>query len=1568
MAEELRYSAGSIMLQVIPSLRDAQRIIGKDAKQYGDALEKNIKEGMERGAKKGAQAAGDELTKTATTHAKKAGEKAGQSFTDAYQRITKKGLDQAVAQIGKTTNATLLGFQNRLRQLSRDTTRVGVDIDANAFHAQLRKLEKELDQFSTLSPDIKIAVASGAAKAELEAIEKQASKLDRQSVNINIDIDNAVKAEAELKKLERQAAKTGSQTDDTSNAFRTFNGVLLTAVGLGPALIPVLAGIAGGMALLGPAAIAGVAGLGIGIIGMQGIGDAVSALGDQQKKAATDAEDSAKRIRRAGEAVADAKRNLDRARSNSADSAEESEERVRRAEESAAESAEQSAERVRRAKEAAAQANERALKRQVDAEKRLANAQKEAQKAQEDLAEARRNAQKELDDVADRQRQNELDRRQAVIDLFNATVENNATQEDPGATTLDKEQASINLGNAKLRLEELREEQTDIADEKKKADKDGVNGTDTVKSAQERLTDALEAQKEAQEDVKEAAKEARQTQIDGARDIADAIKDQQRAARDGAREVADAIKAQGDAAESSAQAIDDAQRALNRSQEDYNDALEQTSASQEKVNEALANLTPAAREFALFIHSLRDDFKEIQGIIAAGLFPGLTEAIKILMTGDGERFKTFISEMAVAIGDFAVKFARSFSGKGWQAFFKTLEEFGPKFLDTYGDTFILWMDTTAQLMALLAPWALKFALGVEGVSKKINEFMSSPAAKKFIDEFFGWLAENSGTIMDFFREAARLVVALAVALAPVGLGILQGLTWFFRQLADMDPGTLRTVVIGVLALIAGIQAIAFVAGPLMAIVEVLAIIGAPAALAVAAIFAIVLVLVLLYTKSETARDIINGVFSFIGWVISRIWEYTIKPAIAAFIYLLQDLGSKVNWLWEKVISPVFGWIGRTAKAMGGDIAYAWTYIIWPVLDVFGKIIWQLWNLTVKRVFEAIGGLFSDMGKGFKTVYDTLIKPLFDKFGFDMGDEKGGLLGKIKSAVAGIGKAFGALRELAKAPIGFIVDTVINKGLIGGFNELAKHLPGLDPVTPIPWPPPGWSDAAQANTDPYKNAGRTPGFHTGGVTGVMPGYTPGRDVMDISVSGGEAVMRPEWTVAMRSLDPSYIERANHIARTGGVQAVRQFMGGFANGGEVGGKSLYGNDYSKMMFRGKTLNVRTVKMLLAAEKLAGDTFRITQGSYSTSVAASGSTHAGGGVFDLSGVDANGRNEWALRKAGFAGWIRTPSQGPWPRHVHAVAMGDPTASPSALRQVQSYLRGGDGLGGKDTGIPVTADPSLLESLGGFLGGVLGDVVGWAKDAASNPAEWLKNKIKAPLEQLSDKFGGGTLVKIGKALPELMIEGLVNKVKGIVGLGDAGGSADAGGLKGMAQAMLAERGWGSYWDDFNYIVNKESSWNPKADNPNSTAYGLGQLLAGTAKKTDDPREQLNLMMNYIGGRYGNPQEAREFHENHGWYSDGGVVPEGVQTGLYDDGGILPPGLSAALNLTGSGEHKAVFTKEQWKALKDIANRGSAGGQTVINVPMQPTNATPYDVADAIAFEQRSSRKGGRYNRRDGR
>jgi septal ring factor EnvC (AmiA/AmiB activator) len=74
--------------------------------------------------------------------------------------------------------------------------------------------------------------------------------------------------------------------------------------------------------------------------------------------------------------------------------------------------------------------------------------------------------------------------------------------------------------------------------------------------------------------------------------------------------------------------------------------------------------------------------------------------------------------------------------------------------------------------------------------------------------------------------------------------------------------------------------------------------------------------------------------------------------------------------------------------------------------------------------------------------------------------------------------------------------------------------------------------------------------------------------------------------------------------------------------------------------------------------------------------------------------------------------------------------------------------------------------------------------------------------------------------------------------------------------------------------IIMKESGGNPRADNPTSTAFGLGQLLIGNRQRlipenpdTVDCGLQYRAFKQYVMERYGSFEAALAFHQSHGWY-----------------------------------------------------------------------------------------------------
>lgn len=77
------------------------------------------------------------------------------------------------------------------------------------------------------------------------------------------------------------------------------------------------------------------------------------------------------------------------------------------------------------------------------------------------------------------------------------------------------------------------------------------------------------------------------------------------------------------------------------------------------------------------------------------------------------------------------------------------------------------------------------------------------------------------------------------------------------------------------------------------------------------------------------------------------------------------------------------------------------------------------------------------------------------------------------------------------------------------------------------------------------------------------------------------------------------------------------------------------------------------------------------------------------------------------------------------------------------------------------------------------------------------------------------------------------------------------------------------------NQVIQKESSWNPAAANPTSSASGLGQFLTSTSQQyglgpvaaNASPQDQLQAVVKYIQNRYGTPAAAAAHEAQYSWY-----------------------------------------------------------------------------------------------------
>ncbi|GFN06783.1 hypothetical protein Smic_53390 [Streptomyces microflavus] len=101
------------------------------------------------------------------------------------------------------------------------------------------------------------------------------------------------------------------------------------------------------------------------------------------------------------------------------------------------------------------------------------------------------------------------------------------------------------------------------------------------------------------------------------------------------------------------------------------------------------------------------------------------------------------------------------------------------------------------------------------------------------------------------------------------------------------------------------------------------------------------------------------------------------------------------------------------------------------------------------------------------------------------------------------------------------------------------------------------------------------------------------------------------------------------------------------------------------------------------------------------------------------------------------------------------------------------------------------------------------------------------------------------------------------------AQGSYSVADVKAMARQMVPA----DQFQCFSNIVNHESTWNYRATNPSSGAYGLMQALPGHKMSSagadwqTNPATQIKWGLSYMDSRYGSPCGAWSFWQANNWY-----------------------------------------------------------------------------------------------------
>lgn len=322
------------------------------------------------------------------------------------------------------------------------------------------------------------------------------------------------------------------------------------------------------------------------------------------------------------------------------------------------------------------------------------------------------------------------------------------------------------------------------------------------------------------------------------------------------------------------------------------------------------------------------------------------------------------------------------------------------------------------------------------------------------------LATLGASVAAKAAAAGQWLLNAALSANPIGIvvvavaALVAGLIWFFTQ-TELGRQIVATAW-------AGIQAAAkgfvdwFMQNALPVIKNVLGVIGAG--------------------FNWLWKNIIQPVFNFAGGAIRAFGMLVGKIFEIAVAVIRLVLGAAINWLWTSVIRPVFGWIGAVISTAGRNWN-TWLGAVSNFLRVtLGPAFTWLYRTIVKPAMDGLGGAI-------KWVWDNIISPVFNRISDAV---KKNVPGAFKAGVDLIKTWWNGLKEVAKAPIRFVVNQVINDGLIGGINGIARTL-GISPLPRVALPP---------------------GFRHGGYTGDGPAHQVAGPVHK-----GEFVFTKEQTEAL-----------------------------------------------------------------------------------------------------------------------------------------------------------------------------------------------------------------------------------------------------------------------------------------------------------------------------------------------------------------------------------------------------------------------------------------------------------------------
>lgn len=404
----------------------------------------------------------------------------------------------------------------------------------------------------------------------------------------------------------------------------------------------------------------------------------------------------------------------------------------------------------------------------------------------------------------------------------------------------------------------------------------------------------------------------------------------------------------------------------------------------------------------------------------------------------------------------------------------------------------------AQLVGALAPLIAGLVAQLAPILVQIVQILLPPLMRLF--------QALVPVVVALLQAIMPVVTTLVAALAPILVTLVQALLPPLARVLGMVADVITTVVLPIIEILAKIISVLLV-GAIKALMPI-----------VATVFGFVA------TTIGNAMDVISGIITLVMAIIRGDWS-TAWNAI-------KQIASAV---WSQIKATISFFINLIKSIIVGVLVALkaiWT-ATWEAIKWLASAAWRWLRDTAISIFNALKDRTVAIWTGLRDrvvgLANNVKNWVLDRF----RSLKAGAEDTFRKMVEGIKRIWNGLKEAAKAPVKFVIETVLNKGLIGGWNALIGllKLPDKLKVGKIKMPE-GFAGGGRPGR---KNI--VPGRRSDGVDSTMAFTSQGAPIA--RVDPGEGIIR---YASMRKLDRTAPGAFEHINRTGTLP-------GFFHGGRI-----------------------------------------------------------------------------------------------------------------------------------------------------------------------------------------------------------------------------------------------------------------------------------------------------------------------------------------------------------------------------------------------------------------------------------